>query len=314
MVSIVVPIFNAGKYLEECIKSLIEQTYQDIEIILVNDGSTDNSGTICQYYEKKDSRIKYIYQQNQGPSQARNVGLSNITGDLLLYMDADDWLEKDAIEVMVKCQLINNADLSVFGIRKVYSNEEKSVIPSDHTIDISIKEYIAGIVMDDEMYGGGFIFAKLWNVKSIRKNHEFIKFDTELKAYEDKLWLIKAVNNVERVTLYPTIVYNYRIGHNSLSNNSLFDKDKDCILAYEKISHVITDICSEQCIDYLKTQRYYLLLRYLRKRKLCCDKKYRQQIIEQKELITHNKTIKITTKVKVSIIAAMLVMLEGIGR
>ena len=97
LVSIIVPVFNVEKYLSRCINSLVAQDYKQLEIILVNDGSTDSSMTICKEYEKKDNRIKIINQQNQGLSMARNAGLKLAHGKYICFVDSDDWVEKDYV-------------------------------------------------------------------------------------------------------------------------------------------------------------------------------------------------------------------------
>jgi len=119
-VSIIVPIYNAEKYLNQCIGSLISQSYQNLEIILVNDGSTDNSGKICDYYEEKDTRIKVIHQQNRGLSEARNKGTVNCTGDYLMYVDADDWLDNETCISVIDATLKYSADIVMWGHKKEY--------------------------------------------------------------------------------------------------------------------------------------------------------------------------------------------------
>ena len=101
-ISIIVPVYNAQKYLKKCIDSIINQTYKNIEILLINDGSKDKSLKICKEYEKKDSRIIVIDKQNKGVSNTRNVGIKKSTGDYIVFIDSDDCFELDAIETMYK--------------------------------------------------------------------------------------------------------------------------------------------------------------------------------------------------------------------
>ena len=111
MVSIIVPIYKVEKYIVQCIKSVLDQTYPDIEIILVDDGSPDNCGKICDEYAKIDARIKVIHKENQGLGMARNTGLEHATGDFICFLDSDDWLDSNAIETWVKYQEKYDADL-----------------------------------------------------------------------------------------------------------------------------------------------------------------------------------------------------------
>ena len=100
LVSIIVPIYNVEKYLRQCLDSILRQTFRPLEIILVNDGSTDGSDTICQEYAKIDERIVYLKKENGGVSDARNVGLDAVTSDYVLFIDSDDWIEPTYVEVL----------------------------------------------------------------------------------------------------------------------------------------------------------------------------------------------------------------------
>ena len=110
-VSIVIAVYNTEKYLKKCLDSIRNQTYMNLEVIMVNDGSTDNSIDILQKYEKEDNRFKLYEQSNQGPGAAKNMGLTQSTGDYLIFIDSDDWIDKDFIEKCVEKASINNADI-----------------------------------------------------------------------------------------------------------------------------------------------------------------------------------------------------------
>lgn len=113
LISIIVPVYNTSKYLEQCIKSILEQTYKKLEIILVNDGSTDQSPQICEKFRKSDSRITVIHQENQGLSAARNKGIEAATGKYLMFVDSDDYIGKDMVETLYSFLIENNADMSM---------------------------------------------------------------------------------------------------------------------------------------------------------------------------------------------------------
>ena len=103
-ISVIVPIYNVEKYIDRCIKSIVNQTYKNLEIILINDGSLDKSGQICDTWESKDNRIKVIHQMNSGVSVARNTGLENATGEYVTFVDSDDYIEPKYCEIL-KCRL-----------------------------------------------------------------------------------------------------------------------------------------------------------------------------------------------------------------
>jgi glycosyltransferase involved in cell wall biosynthesis len=110
LVSIIVPVYNTAYYLPKCIKSMLNQTYHNIEIILVDDGSTDKSATICDKYAKRDKRIRVIHKKNGGVSSARNTGIENATGRYIMFVDSDDWLPLNAVESLHKAILFNDGD------------------------------------------------------------------------------------------------------------------------------------------------------------------------------------------------------------
>ena len=112
-ITVIVPVYNVENYLNKCLDSLINQTYKNLEIIVINDGSTDNSGEICQEYAQKDNRIVYIEKENGGPSDARNAGLDRMTGSYVTFVDSDDWIELDYVEILYKKITEYQADIAV---------------------------------------------------------------------------------------------------------------------------------------------------------------------------------------------------------
>jgi len=121
-ISIIVPVYNVEKYLDKCLVSLVNQTYQNIEIIIVNDGTTDNSGIICEKYAKLDSRIKYFIKENGGLSDARNFGLKEATGDFIGFVDSDDWVDLDMYEFLLDKIQTYQAEIAICRYRGIYNN------------------------------------------------------------------------------------------------------------------------------------------------------------------------------------------------
>jgi len=110
LVSIIIPVYNVEKFIDQCLHSIVEQTYKNLEIIIVDDNSPDKSGDISDRYSELDSRIKVFHIQNRGAAGARNLGLDNCTGDYILFVDSDDWLEKNAVEIMLNSLLSSKSD------------------------------------------------------------------------------------------------------------------------------------------------------------------------------------------------------------
>ena len=127
LVSIIVPIYNVKDYLDRCILSLKNQTYSDIEILLIDDGSTDDSGYICDKYASKDDRIHVFHKENGGVSSARNCGLESANGSFICFVDADDWVESDYVEKLLNCAIENNSDIVCCGYYTAQDTKQKEI-------------------------------------------------------------------------------------------------------------------------------------------------------------------------------------------
>ncbi len=156
LISIIVPIYNVENYLRQCLDSLINQTYKNLEIIVINDGSTDNSGVICQEYAQKDNRIIYIEKENGGQSEARNMGLDRMTGSYVTFVDSDDWVEPNYIEVLYKKLLEYCADIAV---GNYYSYDEQEGVFYFHIFGDSYYE---------KVYDNVSIFENLYESKQMK--------------------------------------------------------------------------------------------------------------------------------------------------
>lgn len=122
MISIIIPVYNVEQYLDKCLQSVINQTYQDIEIILVDDGSSDNSGILCDKWQEKDSRIKVIHKSNGGVSNARNVAIEQANGEYLMFIDSDDIVSNDLCKVLFEMLKNDNADISICNATHIFDN------------------------------------------------------------------------------------------------------------------------------------------------------------------------------------------------
>ncbi len=221
-VSIIIPVYNVQTYIEECLKSLLQQTYKNLEIILVNDGSTDNSGIICDKYAEADTRIRVFHKENGGVSSARNVGLQNVTGDYVTFVDPDDWIEPDMYEKMVM-HFDNNIEAVFCGYWES-PEKEMNLSPILHQPE---KE---GIVNGEEalyqcMIGIGYgYFTSVWN-KMFRTSFlkEYSIFFENYSIAEDELWLAKLVPLCDKVYLLPTPFYHWRQRGDSACHKEVVD-------------------------------------------------------------------------------------------
>lgn len=208
-VSIIIPIYNAESYLERCIKSVIGQSYNNIEVILINDGSSDHSGEVCKKYASIDNRIIYISQKNAGPSIARNKGLELCTGEYIQFVDSDDVLSEKMTETLVS-SMNKNADLVICGYRMLYLDFDKEKSKTVISPNIGInnkKEFMENFV---NLYKYDLInplWNKLYLADTIRNGS--ILFNPIIKMGEDLMFNIKYIELCNRINIIDEVLYNY---------------------------------------------------------------------------------------------------------
>lgn len=227
-VSILVPIYNVEKYLEQCIESIINQTLKDIEIILVDDGSPDNCPQMCDNYAKKDSRIKVVHKKNGGLSSARNAGIEVATGDYIGFVDSDDYIELDMYEKMYIIAKENNVDFVMSDYCRVSSEGKvKATLDIDEGIynkNKIKKEVFPTLIMSDDINYGSLLSV----CYCLYKRDLFIKnnlmFDDEIKYSEDNLF--SSIMGYKINSFYymkGKYFYNYRYNPNSISKTYKVD-------------------------------------------------------------------------------------------
>jgi len=210
LISIIVPIYNTESYLRKCIDSILSQTYKNIELILVDDGSDDKCPEICDEYAKKDKRVIVIHQDNAGVSVARNVGLDNAKGEYIGFVDCDDWIEPDMYEVLY--DIINLSKTSIAISYDCYNDYVPKKANLDEYITLSGREALIGLL--NNKFDFCAVWAKLFSKKSI----ENIRFSTDITLAEDKLFMIQAFINCEKVSFINYQSYHYIIRLNSASH------------------------------------------------------------------------------------------------
>lgn len=216
-ISIIVPVYNAEKYLGRCVESIINQSYNNFELILIDDGSTDRSALICDEFAKKDDRIKVYHIENSGPAVARNIGLSMISGAYLTFVDADDQVINDSYSKLIKELEELDVGMIISSWRVTKENNIYEVYLDDDILPSG--EMIGLISINDEKYGGGYPWNKLINIEKIK--NKLPKFNNSLYVYEDKVWVLELLKHIDNVKLTKTISYNYYIYSSSLSHSSM---------------------------------------------------------------------------------------------
>lgn len=227
LISVIIPIYKVEAYLPKCIDSALAQTYRNLEIILVDDGSPDNCGRICNEYAAKDSRIKVIHKPNGGLSDARNVGMAASTGDYISFVDSDDWLPDDSIQYLYDLLTKHNAQLAIGGRERV-NDADGRILHSDFHGTEHIKVMNKLEAMRSMFHDGCASWARLYK----RDVHIDVSFPAG-EINEDEAIVLYVLDNCDRVVQSNHIVYHYRCREESITTSNFsakkLDWQKHCI-------------------------------------------------------------------------------------
>lgn len=209
-VSIVVPVYNMEQFIESGVQCLREQTYPETEILLIDDGSTDHSASLCDRMAESDPRIRVAHTKNQGPGPARNLGIELATGEYLHFFDVDDYLYPQAVALLVEAMETTNADLVVGGFEVDDQNKNKRAIPKAGHLLLTGEQVRRNFYPHMFMFGEQGILQsacfKLFQTRTIRENN--VRFPS-LRRNEDEVFLVEFVNVVKSVYFIPDILYRY---------------------------------------------------------------------------------------------------------
>lgn len=207
--SIIIPVYNKGKYLDKCIQSIVKQSFTDFEIILVNDGSSDESGSICNQWQKEDSRIRVIHQQNSGVSNARNNGLKYATGEYIQFSDADDWWSEESFRDLFKdISIYDSPDILIYGMTKVYPNGNSKKIHPHALGRIALKDFLSNLIVEQKETGVyGAVCNKLTARHIINTHH--IQFNPSYNLIEDYDFYITCFEHSQSIALSHQCGYHY---------------------------------------------------------------------------------------------------------
>lgn len=255
LVSIIMPVYNAGKFLHKSIDSAINQSHKDIELILVNDGSTDNSQAICDSYALNDARIKVISQDNRGPAAARNTGLRNASGEFAFFLDADDFIDKHAIEILAAEYSRYHPDMVMANFSKLENNGETirqkaSFHPGDEPFEGRIKELsekgIPGYVRHFFRYPSNhlisYCWARLYKLSIIKDNK--ILANEDMRLFEDFVFNLEYLKHVKKTVFVNEALYTYTM-HNYHISASM------AIINAESLLYDM-NMFKEKAVDYFK--------------------------------------------------------------
>ena len=233
-VSIIIPVYNVEKYLPQCLDSVLGQTYRDLEVVVVNDGSTDGSLSIIQDYASRDIRIKVIDKPNEGVAPTRNVGLKTATGKYILFVDSDDWIELDMVDFLVGEIENSNADMAVCGsVINDLPVSKESFNKKLWNKDKSIYEFLRHISFN----------GSLWNKLLLREQVKGLTFESCISYGEDALFIWQVLQNVNTIVVTDKQLYHHNIHNDSISKQSWIpDKKGTGSIVWKKITDATENI------------------------------------------------------------------------
>lgn len=219
LVSLIVPVYNAAPFLDNCLSSIRAQTYQEIEILLVNDGSTDASPELCRSYTRKDSRFRLIDKPNTGVSDSRNQALNQATGKYLQFLDSDDWLPADSTQLLVHSAETTGADLTLGHFYRVAGDRvaQRGHIKKERLLTRT--EFAEEMIKAPANYYYGVLWNKLYRRSIVEANH--LRFPIDVSWCEDFLFNLNYIEHTRLVSAIPQPVYYYRKREDSLINSNI---------------------------------------------------------------------------------------------
>jgi len=235
LLSIIVPVYNAEKYIGACIESLLNQTYRNMEIIIVDDGSVDLSGKICDEYSKKDARIQVYHIKNSGPSQARNFGMQIIKGHYLAFVDADDVVRQDMYQYLIGIIKRKHVQMAI-GTWINHDLDKNISYPADLVYNgkLSANNLKKIIILDNVQCGGGYPWNRVIDYQYIIEHtNNPVLFIKDLMRYEDKCWVLDICDVIKDIYVSKHICYDYYIRKTSLSHKETPERQFDLIIAWK---------------------------------------------------------------------------------
>ena len=251
-ISVIIPVYNCEKYLRDCLESVIKQSYKELEIILIDDGSTDSSGSICDYYAEMDSRVQVIHQKNKGVSASRNAGMLRMSGELVSFIDADDTLDLDMYEFLYSLMETYDADIVHCGYRHVVGDEIRLVHDSHQIIEQNKEEALKCLI------GAKLFVGSLWNKLYKAELFKEIRLPIGIAETEDLLCNFELFCLAESSFFYDVSKYHYMLRSGSATSETLSEKKRRD--RYYVVSYIMSKVRYDDIYYGIAYERYLRIL------------------------------------------------------
>lgn len=237
MISIVIAMYNSEKYIENCVTSILNNRYTDFEIIIVDDGSTDNSLILCKKMEKDDSRIKVYYKENGGVSSARNLGIDMASGEYITFVDSDDTVTEEYLGLLNELIIQDDVEMGICG---VYQNK-RNIICADSKLvnEVWDREKVMEEIFTPNSIAG-YLVNKIFKTSIIKEYHIYLNVNSYL--CEDALFCLQYTMHIKHAIINNQPTYNYILREGSATNQKFNPKWISIIYTYEQIEHCIKDV------------------------------------------------------------------------
>lgn len=298
LISVIVPVYKVEDYLIRCLESIINQTYHNLEIIIIDDGSPDNCGIICDNYANKDPRIKVIHKKNEGLQKARNTGIKVASGRYITFVDSDDYIETGMYETLLRLLQDYGADIASGGIRIIYENSRIEVpVNYREPVELDIKEAL------DMFCFPGYIGNTLWN--KLFKKELFDGVDIpQIFRLEDAVMCVQLIGKANKIVHTSTPEYNYCIRRGSITKATFSEKTYAILegssFVYNYICKKFPDLQHKAVIGKIFWEVVFIneMIKgngYDKK----VIQKVKEEIIENKKWILHSKYLTILRKLQI---------------
>ena len=253
-VSVIIPVYNVKDYIRKCLDSVVNQTYSKLEILVIDDGSPDESGAIAEEYAASDNRVKVIHRENGGLSAARNTGLKPATGEYIFFLDSDDWIKENTIETLLRMAEVDNADIVACGIEKVWDDGRKELWTDEVPGIWNGRESVSQMIHATNLCS--VAVNKLYK-KSLWENLNF----PERCLHEDEYTTYKALYTAQKVVYIPDGLYQYYQRDNGIMSSEVSKRGEDYLKALRERmaffeNHNDKKLYDESLLQYLEYIKY----------------------------------------------------------